>query len=507
VVSIVPQPVRVDSPTDARPYVISEDVSINANGDGAEAVAELFAVVLRAATGFAVPVASGDASADIVFIVADGEASTGPERESYTLASTAEGVRLGARSAEGLFRGLQTLRQLLPAAVEAGGAAAPRDGWTIAAASVIDHPRFGYRGVMLDVARHFFGVDDVKRVLDDVALLKINHLHLHLTDDQGWRLAIDAWPELTGVGASTSVNGDGGGFYTKAEYTEIVQYAADRFITVVPEIDMPGHTNAALAAYPDLTRDGVATRPYEGIEVGFSTLTVDSDTTYRFIEDVIREVAELTPGPFLHIGGDESLSTTEPDYLRFIARATAIAAATGKSVIGWHEMGASHELPVGTIGQYWSLTTPEADAAARAMSFVEQGGSVILSPADATYLDMQYPGDPAGPLGRSLGLLWADGPTSLRDAYDWDPADIVPGLADADILGVEAPIWTETVTSVEEIEFMAFPRLAAIAEAAWSSRARRDWDDFARRLPDLADRLDALGISWHRADDVAWRER
>jgi hexosaminidase len=416
------------------------------------------------------------------------------EAEAYRLDVGSDGIRIAAGSAAGAFWAVQSLRQLVPV-----------DSAVVPAVEIRDAPRFAYRGAMLDVTRHFFGVDDVKRYIDDIALLKLNHLHLHLSDDQGWRLQIDSWPLLTEVGSryevGTAPGQVGGGFYSKADYRELVDYAATRFITIVPEIDMPGHTNAALASYAELNPDGVARTPYTGINVGFSTLDVHNEATWRFVEDVVTEVAELSPGPYLHIGGDESQATSDADFEAFVARASAIAAATGKTVIGWHEMGQSTELAPGTIGQYWSYTTPQtADTAAHAVSFVEQGGKLLMSPADVAYLDMKYD------FMTQRGLTWADGFTSIEDAYDWDPAEVLDGVGDEQLLGVEAPLWSETLETIDDIEFMAFPRVAAIAEIGWSQQDDRDLDDFLGRLPAFGTYLEELGIRYNRASGVDWRE-
>ena len=400
----------------------------------------------------------------------------GAPGESYTLEVSADGIHATAGSAAGLFYAIQTLRQL-----EVNG--------EYPHVRIGDEPRFAYRGAMLDVARHFFGVAEVKRYIDDIAALKINHLHLHLTDDQGWRIEILSWPNLTTHGSTTSVNGDGGGFYTQADYSEIVEYAASRFITIVPEIDLPGHTNAALASYPELTPDGVAAELYEGIEVGFSTLTIGSERTYEFVRDVLTEVADLTPGPFLHVGGDESLSTTAEDFLIFAKRLGEIGAATGKTLIGWHELGKSSELPAGTIGQYWGFTTPEGDSAAEAATFIARGGQLIMSPADVAYLDMKYA------TSTPLGLVWAKGPTSVAEAAWWEPTEIVPGVGEAQIFGVEAPLWTETLATVDDLEVMAFPRLAAIAQIAWSQQGTAH-DPAA--LETFGERLDTWGVKRYR---------
>ncbi|WP_136708563.1 family 20 glycosylhydrolase [Agromyces sp. H66] len=506
---IVPAPAVVESHDDATPFRLAEESRIVARGPGAAAVAETFAARVRAATGFELPVVDGEpAASDLAFVVADGEAPAGAA-EGYALEAGDGGVRVAADTAEGLFRGTQSLRQLLPAEIErADAASAPTHGWTVPATSIADAPRFAYRGVMLDVARHVFPVEDVLDLIDRIALLKLNVLHLHLTDDQGWRLEIESWPALTRIGASTSVGGAGGGFYTKDDYRRIVAHAAERFVTIVPEIDLPGHTNAALSAYPELTCDGVAPAPYEGVEVGFSSLCASperAEATDRFLADVTREVAELTPGPWLHLGGDESLATSAEDYLDLVRRIAAAGAATGKTVIGWHEMGASTELPPGTVGQYWSFVEPEADAAALTRSFVEQGGRVIMSPADVAYLDMRYADDPPGPLGRRLGQGWAKGPTTLEEAYLWDPASIVPGVGEREVLGVVAPVWTETITAMSEVEFMLFPRVAAIAEVGWSPAGPRDVDGFVDRVAALGRHLDALGAEVHRLRGVPWR--
>lgn len=399
----------------------------------------------------------------------------GHHREGYSLEIDERGIRIEASDEAGLFYGEQTLRQL------------ERDG-TVPVVRIVDAPRFAYRGAMLDVARHFLPVEAVQRYIDDIALLKLNHLHLHLTDDQGWRLEIPGWPELTAIGASTQVGGGGGGFYTAEDYTRIVEHAASRFVTIVPEIDMPGHTNAAISAYPDL--GDAPAEPYEGTEVGFSSLAIGSERTYEFISDVTHAVAAITPGPYLHLGGDESHATSEEDYLTFAERATAIAASTGKTLIAWHELGRSRALPPGTIGQYWGFVEPQEGADALARSFVEQGGRLILSPADAIYLDMKYEE------GAELGLVWANGPTTLERSYSWEPLEVIDGLEERDILGVEAPLWTETVTHIREAEYLAFPRIASAAEIGWSPQEGRAFDDFARRVLAFSDLLERLRIPY-----------
>ena len=477
-------------------FELTASTRIHATGT-ALSVADYLAKALRPATGFELSIdESNDADAGTPNTIALTIGTTALPSPGYLLTVNESRVELRADDAAHLFAAVQSLRQLLPTAIEATTVQA--GPWLIPGAEISDYPRFVYRGAMLDVARHFFAVADVKRYLDRMALLKLNVLHLHLTDDQGWRLHIDSWPDLTALGATTAVGGGSGGFYSKADYTEIVEYAASRFITVVPEIDVPGHTNAALAAYPELNADGAAPAPYTGIEVGFSSLSIDKEVTYQFLDDVFREVSELTPGPYLHLGGDESLATSDEDYLEFIRRATQIAASHGKTLIGWHEMGRSRDLPEGTIGQYWSFVTPRDDADKRVASFIEQGGRMIMSPADAIYLDMKYASEEA------LGLEWADGPTTLHDAYHWDPAAIVVGVTDDHILGIEAPVWTETIDNLRDLDYMAFPRIVAAAEIAWSPREGHDWAGFTQRLADWSPRLDAAHINYNRVSDVNW---
>ncbi|MFK4730827.1 family 20 glycosylhydrolase [Agromyces mediolanus] len=530
---IIPAPASV-AELDAAPFRLDGTSRVLVAGDAGSAP-ELLAAQLRLATGAEVPVVAGPADgagpADVVIVVdADAEAAdpapagspagspadaraAAPADERYTLTTGADGARIEAASAAGAFWATRSLLQLLPPGVLAPEPAeAPEAGWTAPAVRVDDVPRFAYRGAMLDVARHFLPVADVERYVDQLAMLKLNVLHLHLTDDQGWRLRIDSWPELTGIGAATSTGGDGGGFYTKDDYRRLVAYAAERHVTVVPEFDLPGHTNAALSAYPELNCDGVAPAPYEGTEVGFSSLCASperAEATDRFLADVTRELAELTPGPWIHLGGDESLATSEADYLDLVRRMTRAGAATGKTIIGWHELGASPELPPGTIGQYWDYVTPreETGSAADVRSFLAQGGRIVFSPADAAYLDMVYPDGPSFE-GRELGQDWADGATSISEAYAWDPAAIVPGVGDADILGVEAPIWTETMRTLPEVEFMAFPRILAIAEIAWSPKAPdgRDEAAFLAGVARYGERLDAMGVAYHRVPEVAWRD-
>jgi len=499
--SLLPRPVSQTTDRAAAPFRLTSSTVLR-SAPGTTTAARLLAESLRASTGFPLPIeplaaADDQGSSRGTEIRLTIDPATSGTSGAYRLTASATGVDIVGADAEGVSNGTQTLRQLLPPATWSQTPVAQQE-WSVPATTVDDVPRFAYRGAMLDVARHFFTVAQVERLLDQLASLKLNHLHLHLTDDQGWRLEIDGWPALTEVGASTAVGGGSGGFYTADDYRAIVAYAADRCITIVPEVDVPGHTNAALSAYPELNADGIARDPYTGTEVGFSSLDIRSETTYRFLEDVFGQLAALTPGPYLHLGGDESLATTEEDFLLFARRASSLVAATGKTVVAWHEFGASQDLAPGTVGQYWNYVSPEPGHAEKLRSFVEQGGQVIMSPADASYLDMQYP-DVAGP-----GLAWADGPTSVERSAVWEPTAIVDGIDEDVVIGVEAPLWTETVDRTEALEFLVFPRIASLAEIGWSPKRSADWTEFRGRLADVAQGWTAAGIAFHRSPEVDW---
>jgi hexosaminidase len=349
-------------------------------------------------------------------------------------------------------------------------------------------PRFEWRGVMLDVARHFFAPDGVKRFIDVISRYRLNRLHLHLTDDQGWRIEIKSWPRLAEVGGAGAVGGAPGGFYTQAVYEELVRYAAERDVTVVPEVDFPGHVNAALVAYPELAPAGVTPTPYEGTDVGFSTLATQSEAVDRFVHDVVCELAALTPGPYLHIGGDEAFKTPADEYARFVSRVCEIVRTQGKTPVGWEEI-AKAPLPAGTVVQHW-----KHEELARAA--VARSARVIMSPATRTYLDHKY--DASTRLGHEWG-----GHVSVRDAYDWDPGTLVDGVTEGDLLGVEAPVWSETLETLADVEEMAFPRLLGIAEVGWS-RAARNWEEFRTRLAAEGTALERAGVNVFRSPELAW---
>lgn len=503
---IIPAPMTI---TDASGhFTINKDVQIVLVGekDAAAKAAEPLRLMLAQA-GLEIPFGEDPNAQDVIVF----ELNPGLDipAEGYQLDIEKRKVHIKGTDASGLYFAVQTIRQLLPESIEGNTAV---EKLYLPAGSIQDNPEYAYRGMMLDVARHFFSVEDVKRVIDLISKYKINHLHLHLSDDQGWRIEIKSWPLLTRIGSQNEVGGGQGGFYTQEQYKDIVAYAAGKFITIVPEIDMPGHTNSALNSYgilnpgitvPEKTAkpvdrgdlgitepDDKATPYHTGIEVGFSTLDTDSPTTYQFIDDVIRELAEITPGPYIHIGGDESHVTALEDYIPFIEKAQAIVTKYGKKTMGWDEVAHAKLLPT-SVAQFWAKGQ-------NARMAIEQGSQILVSPAVRTYLDMQYDST------TQIGLHWA-AYIELDDAYNWDPL-AMDSLAfeRKSILGVEAPLWSETVTNLEEIEFMTFPRLPAIAEIAWTPTANRSWESFSKRIAAHGKRWELMGVNYYKSPRVNW---
>ena len=486
--SLIPVPAEVSGTNSS--FLLAPETGIFIDGDteGLDKTAAYLAGLLKPATGFALPVgkAEGELPAGSIVLSAGGSDNG---KEGYELSITEDQIKITGESAAGVFYGIQTLRQLLPASIERK--APQKRSWEIATGTIKDQPDMAYRGAMLDVSRHFFSVEDVKRYIDLISMFKMNYMHLHLSDDQGWRIEIKSWPNLTTHGGSTEVGGGEGGFYTQNQYKDIVKYGQDRFVTIVPEIDMPGHTNAALSSYAELNCDGKATELYTGTEVGFSTLCTDSEITYKFIDDVVREISEMTPGPYFHIGGDESHVTPMEDYIPFVNKVQEIVASHGKKVLGWDEITHA-ELRPNTFVQFW-------DNVENTSNGLKQGAKVLFSPAKKIYLDMQYDST------TKLGLHWA-AYTEVDSAYNWDPMALVPGIKKEDILGIEAPLWTETITNMDELEYMVFPRLPGVAEVAWSPAGKRNWDEYKVRLGNYATRFKNLEIDYYESALVPWEK-
>ncbi|HEX2975502.1 MAG TPA: beta-N-acetylhexosaminidase [Bacteroidales bacterium] len=488
-ISIIPKPAQLTEADGQFSIDSKTKIAFKSGSDEVERMALLLQGKLKPATGFNLNVSPAETGPqEGIYIELTGNGNENDE--SYSLDINKSLLHLTAPSARGLFYGIQTIMQLLPADIAL--TTVQKRKWQIPACTINDRPVYAYRGVMLDVSRHFFSVEDVKKLMDEISMYKINTLHLHLSDDQGWRIEIKSWPKLTEIGGSTQVGGGKGGFYTQEQYSDLVKYAADRFITIVPEIDMPGHTNAALASYPELNCNGKATELYTGTEVGFSTFCTKKDITYKFIDDVVREISELTPGPWFHMGGDESHATKKEDYIPFVNKVQDIVISHNKQVIGWDEISLGTIRP-NSSAQFWAN-------AENAKNAVSQGAKLIMSPAAKAYLDMQYD------KSTKLGLHWA-AYIEVDSAYNWDPANLVPGITKDNILGVESPLWTETITNLDEIEYMVFPRLPGYAEIGWTDPSQRNWDEYKERLANHGPRFSALGIDYYPSSLVPWKEK
>lgn len=420
-------------------------------------------------------------STGILLMLDSSDSSLNPA--GYTMNISEALITISAASENGIFNGIQTLMQLVPKSLKQSVA--------IPTGYIRDYPRYAYRGSMLDVSRHFFEVAEVKRYIDFLAAYKMNVMHLHLSDDQGWRIEIKAKPALTSIGSTAEVGTGDGGYYTQEDYKEIVQYAADRFITIIPEIDMPGHTQAALASYPVLNCDGKTHELYRGTEVGFSSLCTDNEATYEFVDTVIQELAAITPGPYIHIGGDESHVTAKEDYIYFVNRVQKIVAKHGKIMVGWDEI-AQGDIGPETVVQQWN-------SAGNAQKAAENGNRVILSPAKRTYLDMKYDSS------TRIGLAWAS-LIPVDHGYNWNPDTINKEMPVEAILGIEAPLWTETVENMADIEYLVFPRLPGYAEIGWSPQSVRSWPNYRQRLAQHGIRFDMDQINFYRSPMVDWTE-
>jgi hexosaminidase len=531
--SVIPAPTSVAAGTGA-PVALGPGTVVKVlPGDaGAAAEGERLAAQLRRATGYAVPVgqrAAGQSGATIALSTT----GAGLAKEAYRLESGNGRVEVTASTAEGLFRGTTTLLQLLPPQVES---ATPVDatGWQVPAVDIADSPRFEYRGSMLDVGRRFYPVGDVERYLDQMAKYKLNALHLHLTDDQGWRLSVDAYPELTAVGGRTQSGwapGTGGPwFYTKADYQRIVKYAADRYIDVIPEVDGPGHTSAAKASLPQVNCDGKAIPPYYGFDVGLPPVCLEPRghaAVTAYLQAVLEEAAQQSGSDVVHIGGDENPSVTREQMDWYVRTASKVVTDQGKRVMGWNQIGQGTLAP-GSILQWWGLesdqrtigTANESASVVQTRQGLAQGAQVVVSPADRSYLDMKYDGN------SPYGLSWA-GLVPLRRAYDWNPVSALARpdgsagmVTEGQVLGVEAPLWADRAYAGSSqlprsrdqfvdpkvySDYMAFPRMPALAEVAWSTQESRSYDDFVRRTVDHAKRWDVMGIGYYKAPDIPWR--
>ncbi|MEV6964841.1 beta-N-acetylhexosaminidase [Hamadaea sp. NPDC051192] len=493
-----------------RPGVFRVGASTAIGADGASRTAAWLLHDILGRAGFRVPVvAESDPAATIVLSIRP--AATDGSPEGYEIAVEDHLVRLTGNAVEGLARAVQTLRQMLaPAALrQANGAVEPI---AIGCCDIADSPRYSWRGVHLDVARHFMPKSFILKLLDLAALHRLNVLHLHLTDDQGWRLDIPSFPGLAEIGswrAETLIGHNGGsefdgtphgGYYTHDDLREIVAYAAQRSITVVPEIDLPGHVQAALAAYPELGNTGrpLGVRTRWGIS---DDVLAPTEQALAFARTVVDVVAEVFPGPWLHLGGDEcprtqwhsspkarsraeqlGLSSVEDLQSWFMRTVHAHAVSLGKRVVGWDEVVDDGGMPADTLVMAWRSMN-------HGLAAMRAGHDVVMCPKQRTYFDYYQAEETDEPL--AIGGL-----TRIEDVAAWDPDPTGPDDLTGRVLGVQGQLWTEYLPTPEAVEYMAFPRLSALAEVGWTPAARRDQAGLVRRLGAHLRRLEALDVNY-----------
>ncbi|MDD9382413.1 beta-N-acetylhexosaminidase [Streptomyces sp. ZAF1911] len=528
---LIPVPQVAVPDGDGRRLVLGPEPVLEA-GPGTEGVARWLRRELGSATGWSLPPAAAGARADVRLRI-DPEGAGGPGPESYGITVGADGVELTGASPAGLFWGAQTLRQLLGSDAYRK-APLPGRTWSLPYIGITDGPRFGWRGLMLDVARHFLPKDAVLRYIDLLAAHKLNVLHLHLTDDQGWRVEIERYPRLTEVGAWRSRSRWGhrasplwnetphGGFYTQDDLREIVAYAAERHVRVVPEIDVPGHSQAAIAAYPELGNTDVVDTAALGVwdDWGINeNVLAPTEAVLRFYEGVFEELLEVFPAevsPFVHVGGDEcpkaqwkasgvaqariaELGVDGEDGLQswFIRHFDGWLAERGRRLIGWDEILEGGLAPGAAVSSWRGY--------AGGIAAAEAGHDVVMCPEQQVYLDHRQAdgGDEPMPIGYVR---------TLEDVYRFEP--VPPKLSEeaaAHVLGAQANVWTEVMEDQSRVDYQVFPRLAAFAEVVWSRLPlpeERDHADFEARMTAHYRRLDALGVDYRPpGGPLPWQRR
>ena len=489
---------------------------------GSRATAKFLTDGLHPATGYPLKTTtkyfgSAVVPGGILLTTKNADTNLGPEGYKLTVASNSVVIR--APTQAGLFYGIQTLFQLLPPEIFSSNLVS-NVVWQVPCVQIEDWPRFKWRGFMLDVSRHFFTKSEVETVLDAMTLHKLNTFHWHLTDDQGWRIEIKKYPKLTQIGAwrsgvgfrldpksTTNYDAAGryGGFYTQDDIREVVKYAAARHIMVVPEIEMPGHSMAALAAYPEFSSNAGITIPTDDGGVLNGIYNPANPGTYEFLDDVLTEVFQLFPGKYVHIGGDEvpkdawknnadCKALMKQEGLKdqaelqswFTRRMEKFVSAHGRTLIGWSEI-VKGGIAQNAVVMDWIGGATEAAKA---------GHDVVMSPSHYAYFDFyQTPNFSNEPPAQN----WA-GPLPLNKVFSFEPvpADLDPSLQ-AHILGAQGNLWTEKIPNLKHAEYMIFPRECAIAEIAWSAKDSRNWDDFLRRLQIQEQRFDELNINYRHA--------
>ncbi len=506
-IHIIPNPVSLVQNEGI--FTLKKNTEITVSSPDIQAVADYFIAKMNMATGYQIKAGNQNETGDIALLI---DEAIDVNNEGYTLDVTNKCVVVKAKTAQGLFYGMQTFMQLLPAEIESPSVV-NNISWSVPCVAIKDEPRFGYRGVMFDPCRHFIPVDILKKQLDVLALFKINRMHWHLSEDQGWRIEIKQYPKLTEVGA-VRIEGDGteyGGFYTQEEVKEVVKYAADRFITVIPEIELPGHELAAISAYPELSCKGEAITPRIIWGVEDIVLCAGKEETFQFLQNVIDEVAPLFPGEYFHIGGDECPKTSwkncplcqkriREEGLKGDARHTAeeklqsyfvqrmekyLAEKHGKKIIGWDEILEGGLAPTATVMSWRG----EAGGIAAA----NMNHNVIMTPgSNGMYLD-QYQGD------SKIEPVTIGGYALLEKTYSYNPTPdtLVASGKDSYVQGVQTNLWSEYMYTTDLMEYRAYPRVLALAEIAWTPLARKDYKDFERRIDNAYVRLDGHGINYH----------
>ncbi|HEY6502426.1 MAG TPA: family 20 glycosylhydrolase [Chitinophagaceae bacterium] len=522
VLSIIPQPVSVTQGEGV--FILPHDLAIlTGNHPELKKIATRLSAQLSSATGYSIGVKEAAAAAPKSIFISLAADKTIP-KEGYRLQVTANGISLTATEPSGIFYGVQTLLQLLPKEI-VSSPAIKKNEWSLPVVTIEDHPRFGWRGLMLDVSRHFFTVAQVKEYIDEMVKYKFNLLHLHLTDDQGWRIEIKSLPRLTEVGAwrvertgtfgtlSKPLPGERatyGGFYTHEDIKELVKYAADRFVNILPEIDVPGHSLAAIAAYPELTStpgeyyvspgDRFMIWPGGGQHfygILDNALCPANEKVYEFMDKVFTEVAQLFPFEYIHMGGDETArnfwekseaikAMMKKENLKdlnevqsyFVKRMEKIINGKGKKMIGWDEILEGGLAPNAAV-MSWRGMKGGIEAA-------KQGHEVVMSPTDFAYIDyMQGDAIIEPPVYATL---------RLKKAYQFEP--VPEGVNASLIKGGQANLWTEQVYNTRHLQYMTWPRGFAIAEALWSPKGKRDWNNFAARVEHHFERLDAAQVKY-----------
>jgi hexosaminidase len=525
---IIPKPANMSVSPGS--FTLNSDARIFADRQsGAWAVAQSLAAYLRPATGFRLPVSNGTAgNGDISLSLNLPSDATG---EAYQLTTTPDGVTLEANTPHGLYNGVQTIRQLLPPWI--ASPTVQHVAWTMPAVHISDQPRYAYRGVMLDIARHYESPDAVKRLIDQASAYKVNTFHLHLSDDQGFRIVINGFPNLTTIGGQGSVGTGGrtvdpGGFWTQAQFKDVVAYAAAHFMTLVPEVDTPGHNNAiVMSEYNDTANPLLDGHPddincttknppqwnFTG-DVGYSALCPESDNTWTILNAIVSQLSAMSSSQYYNLGGDEVPSTvlTQDRYAALVNREGSIVNANNKTVMGWAEIaGEGTQLAPGSVAEYWNPASGSSPDTATAHEAVAKNMKLVMAPANHAYLDQKYAFGPGVNVPSTLGLHWACNiGCDVDQFYNWDPDTYVDGIPAGSVIGVEGAMWAETVVNSSNIEYMVFPRLPALAELGWSPKVERTatspaYQDFLTRLAAQGARWQVAGQNFYPSLEVPWR--